>query len=236
MRLLTLDNVHITNLHQKFRQSAVAQLAAAIIFLLPAVFIFYFSRGKMTVFAVLCILLSVLISLLIFGAFKKTLLPTNWLLAIGPGEIFIKFRSYHNVDLPGDDPQAVSLKLSDIASVNITKQTIISPGSRNSPTTSFHTFLDINVLSSDLNSLKGQLKYERNISSEKKTGFVTVRSKVRHYPVSVVDHDTIRIEWKSPADIVLPRIKKAILAFERQKIKIDPNKKEKIDTTSTGCK
>jgi hypothetical protein len=188
----------------------------------------------MTVFAVLGILVSVLISLLVSGAFKKSLLPTNWLLAIGPDEIFIKFRSYQNVDFPGDDPQAVSLKLSEIASVNITKQTIISPGSRNSSTTSFHTFLDINVISSDLNSLKEQLKYERNISSEKKTGFITIRSKVRHYPISVVDHDTIRIEWRSPTDIILPRIKKAILAFQRQKIKIDPNKKEKIDTTSRG--
>lgn len=234
MKLLVLQDVTLTNLDRRFRQSPLAQFIASLLFFSLAVaaacwywfgnlplFVAIFSGGFMF-----------LLSLIFFSTFRKALAPTNWILAVGPDRVLIKFRSYLNTHFPSTDPQVVLLDPSQIARANITKQKITAPGSRSRNETSFHTFLDIHLSSVDLAPLKERLKYERTTKAQK-TGKYT-SSKARHYPVSVVGKDTIRIEWRSPSDIVVPGIKKALAVLERQGITIESPEKETIDLTEQG--
>ncbi|CAA6678178.1 Unannotated [Lentimonas sp. CC4] len=137
-------------------------------------------------------------------------------------------------NFPQEDPQVAELKLTEIESANITKQTLKAPGADNATTTSFHTFLDLHTPSTDLQPLKAQLKYERTCKAPKTGRLVTSSSKYQHYPVSIVGEHTVRIAWRSPSDRITPNIKTALKAFSRQGIRIDPLQKETHDLTKTA--
>ncbi len=73
-------------------------------------------------------------------------------------------------------------------------------------------------------------KHERTVKVQ--TGKrVSSSSRARHYPVSVVDGKTIRIEWRSPQEFVVPGVKRAIAALGRQNVTIDSLKREVVDLT-----
>jgi hypothetical protein len=93
--------------------------------------------------------------------------------------------------------------------------------------------LDI-TLNDDLWELKERLRYERNLKSKKDKSIVTYSTKTHHYPVSVIDNNIIRIEWRSPASIITPGIKKVINLLQRQGITIEPKKHEVNDFTMTN--
>jgi len=230
---MTLKEINTTALYAQFKQSPLAQLIAAMLFvglIMGTVCWHYFgdfplggvifSGGFFGLFAWIS-----------FSSFKKSLAPTNWILSVGPDRILVKFRSYLNSHFPQTDPQVVQFHPSEIQSARITKQRITAPGSRNRRVTSFHTFLDLNISEQDLTPLKEQLKYERSLKMPLTGKFVKSSGKSRHYPVSVVDNRTIRIEWRSPWDIVIPSIKKAINKLRRQGISIEALQKEVIDLT-----
>ena len=237
MILLSLEEVNLTSNYRIFKQSAITQLIFLLIILAimggtgwfilkkepSGVEIFFFA-----IFQIFWLFFAIIV----FSSFKKSLAKTNWLLAIGLSNVYVKFRSYLNAELPENDKQVVSFSCSEIKSVNITKQRIISYGSGNSTSTSFHTFLDINFHSADLSRLKEQIKQERQKRITKKHSSY----KTNHYPVAVVDEDTVRIEWRSPTDIVVPGIKKVLAAFEQYNITIAPKIKEVIDTTGSDRK
>ncbi|CAA6691891.1 MULTISPECIES: hypothetical protein [unclassified Lentimonas] len=175
-----------------------------------------------------------LISLFALSTVKHALRATNWILTVDPQQVQIKFRSYLNAHFPQEDPQVAELKLTEIESANITKQTLKAPGADNATTTSFHTFLDLHTPSTDLQPLKAQLKYERTCKAPKTGRLVTSSSKYQHYPVSIVGEHTVRIAWRSPSDRITPNIKTALKAFSRQGIRIDPLQKETHDLTKTA--
>ena len=55
-----------------------------------------------------------------------------------------------------------------------------------------------------------------------------------HYPVSVAENRTIRIEWQSPCDKIQPGINKAIALLADRGINIEPLSKEVLDMTLTS--
>ena len=234
MKLLVLEDTALTNLDMKFRQSPLAQLIPSLIFfsLTGGAVYWYWFRGMHLITAVLFGGMMFLMGLALFSSFKKALAPTNWLLAIGPDRVLIKFRSYLNAHFPSTDPQVVLLDPSEIAYARIAKQKIKVPGSRNRNRTSFHTFLDLHVPSTDLMPLKDRIKYER-ILKPQKTGKYT-KSKCHHYPVSILNIDTIRIEWPSPIIFIAPGISRALTMLSRQGVKIESPKKEFVDLTEKG--
>ena len=232
MLLLSLNEIDLNNDYRRFKQSAIAQLAFLLIILgLMILTGWLITKNRLSIFEYIFIsvfsLIWLFFAIIIFNSFRKSLAKTNWVLAIGLSSVYVKFRSYLNCDLPENDKQIASFPCSEIASINITKQRIISYGSGNSTRTSFHTFLDINFARTDLTPLKMQIKEERQKRIKTKHGSL----KRNHYPVSVVDQDTLRIEWRSPTDIVVPGIKKVISEFQKYNVEIGPIVKEVIDTT-----
>jgi hypothetical protein len=234
MKLLVLQDVAFNNLDGRFRHSPLADLITLLVFFsLVAGAICWYWFGDLPLYAVILFGGFMLImGRMAFFNFRKSLAPTNWLLAIGPDRILIKFRSFLNSHFPSADPQVVSLDPSEIASARITTQWIKAPGLHSRRQTSFHTFLDLHVPSVDLAPLKERVKYERTLKAQKIGKHVSL--KVRHYPVSVMGEDTIRIEWPSPLIYFAPGIKKALAALDRQGIRLESPKKEKIDLTRKG--
>ena len=237
MQLLTLQDLNLTNLGRKFKQSPLAQLVATVIFVSLAAGMFCWYRlGELPgIIAVFSGGFLLLIGLICFTTFMKSLAPTNWVMAVGPNRVLIKFRSYLNAHFPATDPQVVQLSPSEIKFANITKQTITTPGSDHHNVTSFHTFLDLHIASGDLAALKNWLKYERTVKVTSGKAIKT-SSRSRHYPVSVVDNRIIRVEWRSPQDVVVPGIKKAIALLARHNISIAALNKEVLDLTDNSEK
>jgi hypothetical protein len=233
MELLVLQDINLTIQDRRFRHSVASPLIAGVIFLSMAVGVYFAYRfGKTSlsgVFVAGGFLLFV--ALMFLGQFRKAMAPANWLVAVGPDRVLIKFRSYLNAHFPETDSQVVSIDPDKIGSVNITKQKLISYGMRNSRTTSYHTFLDVNIdiNGGDLSGLKERLKNEFKIKAQPSKPGGRVRSLARHYPVAVVDADTIRVEW----NMVRPGVKKVVSLLSRQGIAVGEKRREVIDLTLT---
>ena len=234
MTLLTLQDAGLTNLDVRFRQSPIVQLIAFVLFFCLGIGAgCWYWFGELPLARALLSGGSILVvSLLFFANFRKALSPANWILAVGPGRVLVKFRSYLNARFPAADPQVVLLDPSEIAFGRMTKQRIKAPGRRGRNETSFHTFLDLRVHSVDLTPLKERIKYERILKPQAMGRHTS--AKAQHYPVSVAGADTIRIEWRSPRDIVTPGIRKALGALKGQGIAVEPPSREVIDLTEQG--
>ncbi len=177
---------------------------------------------------------SALFSVVCFRCFAKTLAPTNWLVAIGPDRMLLKFRSYLNSHFPEEDPQVILLSYSEVEAAQITKQKIIYEGARREgPTTEYHTYLDLFVRDQDPQPLKERLRYERNVKVTKDRIICKTSSKAVHYPVSVVEDKIIRIQWRCPSSWVVPGIKRVIDVLARQHVNIRPTQRQVHDYTKT---
>lgn len=233
MQLLKLTEISTTALCARFKQSPFSQLIATMLFvgfIIGAVCWHYvgdFPLGGV----IFCGGIFGLFAWISLSSFKKSLAPTNWLLSVNPDQIQVKFRSYLNSHFPREDPQVVQFHPSEIESARITKQRITSPGSGSGHVTSFHTFLDLSIAEQNLIPLREQIRYERNLKLPPTGKFIKSSGKSQHYPVSVVENRVVRIEWRSPYDIVTPGVKKALVKLREQGIKIEALKKEVIDLT-----
>jgi hypothetical protein len=231
MKLHALQDVTLTNLDARFRQSPLTQFMASFVFAaFVAGAVYWYWAGDLSLFgAILLGGVMFVMGLMFFRTFKKALAPTNWILAIGPDRVLVKFRSYRNSHFPSRDPQVVSLDPSEILLARMTRQRLKGPGSHSRRKTSYHTFLDLQIDTVDLTPLRQRLNYERNLIAHKMGQHAS--AKARYYPVSVDGIDTIRIEWRSSSDIVVPGIRKALAILNRQGIPLKSVPRQKIDLT-----
>lgn len=244
MRLFTLQEIDTAKLPQsRFKQSMVFRQSRTFCLIPPIlsvglivglVYWYYCGNAPLSVVIVVGGLLG-LVGCITFAQAKKTLASPNWILAIEPDQVFIKFRSYLNPHFPPTDPQVVRLHLTKIESARITKQKLTLLGISGKGKTSYHTFLDLTVAEQDISLLQDQIKYERNLKPPLTGKFIKSRSKSHHYPVSVIDNRTIRIEWRSPADWITPKITIAVQLLGDLGIKIDSPKNEIVDMTKSGA-
>jgi len=234
MQLLKLKDVQLSVQDRIFKESALMQFLAGLVFAALAIGILLWNRiGDLSFVAVIFPgSFFVLFSVISFRIFKKTLAPANWLVAIGPDRIFIKFRSYLNSHLPADDPQVISLTFSEIEAAQITKKKIKYRGSKNTPTTEYLTYLDLSVKTENLQPLQERLKFERTTKVSKDLGGCKYSSKAQHYPVSVPADKIIRIQWRRPSSHIVPNIRKAVDLLERQRVVIRPVQRETCDYTA----
>ncbi len=219
-----------------FKESALLTFIAAVVFAGLAVAMYLWNRFGELPF--LSVVVSggflALFSLICFRCFAKTLAPTNWLLAVGPDQMMVKFRSYLNPHLPADDPQVISLSFSEIEAAQITKQKIIYEGARREgPTTEYHTYLDLFIQGRDLQPLRERLKYERNAKVTKNRIICGISTKAVHCPVSVPEDKTIRIQWRCPSSHVVPGIRKVADALARHLVDIRLMESQVRDYTKT---
>jgi hypothetical protein len=235
MQLLKLKDVQLTTQEFIFKESAFKQFLAGLLFAGLVIGMFLWNRfGDLPFFAfVFSGFFLVIFSIFFFRCFAKAMAPANWLLAIGPDRVLIKFRSYLNPHLPEDDPQVVSLSFSEIEAAQITKETIKYYRSQgNSRTTEYQRHLDLHIKTESLEPLRERLKYERSVKTYKDSGVSKSSTKARHYPVSVPEDKIIRIQWRSPGTHVVPGIKKAVDLLSRNHVSIEPVQRKDRDFTS----
>jgi hypothetical protein len=234
MQLYKLENIHLAVQEHIFKESSFLQFLAALLFAGMGIGMFLWNRFGNLPFFVIVIsgIFLALFSIICFRHLAKTLTPTNWLVAVGPDRIIIKFRSYLNPHLPADDPQVVSLSFSEIEAAQITKEKIRYYGSqKNSKTTEYQTYLDLLIKAVNLQPLRKRLKYERSIKTYKNSGIYKYGTKSHHYPVSVPEDKIIRIQWRGPGSYITPGVKKAADLLARQHIIIRPVQRQFCDFT-----
>jgi hypothetical protein len=243
MRLLTLEQAQPTTEDVVFEQQALPPLFGALAFLAVSVgcIIGLFNADGLyqTIGLILGAALFLIGSLVAFSCFRKALLPTNWLVALGPDRMLIKFRSHLNTDLPSTDPQVAQLPLAGIKAARITRQQITEYTRPNLPRDKSHSssslvFLDIFVAGVDLTALKQRLKYEHAVRPEEFEMGVISKGKSGHYPVSIRTNKFIRIEWSSPETQIIPRIKKAVAILQSFGVAIAEPHNEALDYTNLG--
>ena len=239
MELLKLNEVNLTNLDQRFKQSPIGKLWAVIILLgFCGMFITFYFKGEWELgAATIATAICILIALFTFRMFLKNIGPNAWNLAVAPSVVYIKFRSFFNSHFPENDPQVVSLPFSEIKSLQINKQKLKYNITRNSKggikrtgtVTKYQTFLDITVNGIDLTGLAKQLHYEHTLKCSKSDS--NVKSSVRHFPVRIVMPDTIRVEWFTKNTRLKPGINNAIEVLRQQHISIEELRNEVLDYT-----
>jgi hypothetical protein len=205
MRFVPSERVRFTPADVIFRQSVLAPLAAMLLLLLAAVGLFLagIAGGLPVVVAGLGGS-----SLLLFSALSAVMLrrarsPANWLLACDGRRVLINFRSYLNAAFPAEVPHVLEILLADVEAVQATQSELRGQDSAGETLRERLLFLDVRLKpGADLSDLQERLRRERQLRSG--------RTAWRHYPVSVLDDRTIRIEWHSKRTRIVPGIDRAL--------------------------
>ncbi len=205
MRFVPSEHVRFTPGDVIFRQSVRAPLAAMLLLLLAAVGLFLagIAGGLPVVVAGLGGG-----SLVLFSAFSAVMVrrarsPANWLLACDGRRVLIKFRSYLNAAFPAEVPHVLEVPLTDVEAVRATQSELRGQDSARETLRERLLFLDVRLKpGANLSELQERLRNERQLRSG--------GTAWRHYPVSVLDDRTIRIEWRSKRTRIVPGIDRAL--------------------------
>lgn len=92
--------------------------------------------------------------------FRASLRSSNWLVRFDRRKLYLKFRSYLNAHLPGDDPVVAVLDPDEIEWIRKTTARRVVPGGRGDERAERWTYLDLG-LSADTNPLQARLREER---------------------------------------------------------------------------
>jgi hypothetical protein len=188
-----------------FRQSPVSGVLAGVCFLvaggaaaaagraglLPGV-VAVLSSGTLLIFA----LIAGVIAWRSFGS-------QNWLLATDGHRLLIRLRSYLNPEFPTDLSCILELRPEDVTGFRATESRRTGHDAAGEPANEMTMFLDI-VLdpATDLSGLEHQLSTERRLRSR--------GTAWRHYPVTIVQDKTLRLEWRGKHARILQPVDEAI--------------------------
>ena len=202
MRFVPSEHVRFTPGDVIFRQSVRTPLVATLLLLLAAAGVSLAGiTGRLP--AVVAGLGGG--SLLLFSAvmLRRARSPANWLLACDGRRVLIKLRSYLNTAFPAEVPHVLEMPLSDVEAVRATQSELRGQGSEGEALREPLLFLDVRLKPGvDLSELQERLRRERQLRSG--------GTAWRHYPVSVLDDRTIRIEWRSKRTRTVPGIDQAL--------------------------
>jgi hypothetical protein len=205
MRFVPSERVRFTPADVIFRQSVRAPLAAMLLLLLAAVGLFLagIAGGLPVVVAGLGGTSLLLFSALSAVMVRRARSPANWLLACDDRRVLIKFRSYLNAAFPAEVAHVLEIPLADVEAVQATQSELRGQDSAQETLRERLLFLDVQLkLGADLSELQERLRRERQLRSGKTAW--------RHYPVSVLDDRTIRIEWRNKRTRIVPGIDLAL--------------------------
>ena len=157
-----------------------------------------------------------LMGLFVFGLFRKTLGPANWLVRVTPGgEVAVKFRSYANAHFSADDRVVFTLAPAEIRWVRDSSDRTTRSDGQGGVRQDRRRYLDLAVDEAIATQVDEQLKLERARQGPETGRFIKGRSKLLHYPVSVADGHVIRIEWRGPSTWTSPGLQKALALLGR---------------------
>ena len=151
-----------------------------------------------------------LIGWVFFGLWRKTRLPSNWLVRIpaGGNSLLIKYRSYANPHLPAEDLVAIELAPAEIESIGIEGVTYLKPTERHGAEKEKTSFLELRVNEEIVSELAAKISDERRREAPPR-GIFKSTSKSLHYPVSADGH-LIRVEWRGGHTYITPGIRRAV--------------------------
>jgi hypothetical protein len=205
MRFVPSERVRFTPGDVIFRQSVRAPLAAMLLLLLAAVGLFLagIAGGLPVVVAGLGGSSLLLFSALSAVMVRRARSPANWLLACDGRRVLIKFRSYLNAAFPAEVAHVLEIPLADVEAVQATQSELRGQDSARETLRERLLFLDVQLKpGADLSDLQARLLRERQLRSG--------GAAWRHYPVSVLDDRTIRLEWRSKRARIVPGIDRAL--------------------------
>jgi hypothetical protein len=205
MRFVPSECVRFTPADVIFRQSVRAPLAAMLLLLLAAVGLFLagIAGGLPVVVSGLGATSLLLFSALSAVMVRRASSPANWLLVCDGRRVLINFRSYLNAAFPAGVPHVLEIVLADVEAVQATHSELRGQDSAGETLREQVLFLDVRLKPGvDLCELKERLRRERQLRSGSTAW--------RHYPVSVLDDRTIRMEWRSKRTRIVPGIDLAL--------------------------
>lgn len=226
MKLLPLPQAPTRQQAMFFRSSRLGPVVFFLFSLavIAAVIFAYAVGGIPFVFVLIFVPFSLIFPLISSNMVVRSFQTTNWLLALGPDRLWIKYRSYLNSHFPPDDLQIIELRYDEIESVGLIRRKEIMPGSRNRTQVQYCRHLEFALCRPFGNELPEALLAERNTkgSPGRRTS-----SRSLDYPVQAKGENTIRMRVNG----IRPGCKTALREFEKNGINLAPEKREIEDYT-----
>lgn len=239
MRLLTLKQTAIRATDTVFKNSGLGSLIVAVITWSIALAAFYLAvAGRIGRFnpprfvSMFVGLFMLLFAWLSTNQFRAARRATNWLLRIRGNEVLVKFRSFSNWKLGEADVQVIELQRGEIASVRKHVQRIVTASGGNSVQAENNVQLDLALKGVDMPAIQKALDAE---IAHPGWGGNYSRTKIREYPVQIVDGNVLRIAWKNRSSVICPGIDRALAELSRI-APLTEETKSAADFTASGLK
>lgn len=208
MRILRADDVAVEDADRVFRHSRTgdALAAAAMVASGVALGAAAWYRALPLPIAIIAIALLFLLASMAVRTYRRSASPDNWLFASDESRILIKLRSHLNAESPEDRSRVIELGPADVVAFRVTKSRTSGHDSSGDPENTASTFLDI-LLSGPSADVAEAIRVER----ERQSGGAVWR----HYPVTLADASTLRVEWRGKYARIIPRVEEATRILER---------------------
>lgn len=172
--------------------------------------VWYWSEVMWLVYA--CGALALLLTWPMLGSWAKRGRPENWVLAINPNGIWINFRDCEYADVePGDTVLFVPYE--EVLAARKTVHRYKVPGS-DGDVSHKDIYLDLQVLSPDVERLRAALQAERQRSTPTKKylgGVIGVSAgKIKRQPIDMIGEDLLRVKFAAGDFGLLPRLRKVL--------------------------
>jgi hypothetical protein len=205
VNLLRLDQVDIHASDNVFRQSSTHGLLALGSFAAAAVVVAIAGMTGVIPWPLAGFTMAVLACFALVAGMmaSRSSSRDNWLLAADDRRLLINLRSYLNTAFPVAEPCVVELGKSDVLGFRAVTARSTGYDAANDATQGDTVFLDI-VMASHVEAevIAERLEVERGLRNR--------GSAWRHYPVTVPDRATLRIEWRGRHGRIAPGIEAAI--------------------------
>lgn len=228
MRLLRPEDVSLGHGDIVFRQSRVAGVLASLGFLVAAGAAAAAGRAGLIPDVAAVLSSGTLLSFaFIAGVIAwRSFGSQNWLLVTDGYRLLIRLRSYLNPQFPSDQACILELRAEDVTGFRATESRRTGHDAAGESANETTMFLDI-VLdpATDLSSLSHQLSAERRLRSR--------GTAWRHYPVTIVNDNTLRLEWRGKHARMLPPVDEAIRTLATFAGSLPPQR-ERVDLGTTA--
>jgi hypothetical protein len=179
-----------------------------------------------------CAVAALLVVPPILGMVLATYRPSNWLMLVRPDGLWINLRSYANDPTKGVKT-VLHLPYEKIASAAEHRESYTLPTSAHRSTSVQHRrqSLELRLKNVDNEAIREALAAERNMTGCGRTyfGVITVYSKVKHHPVTMVEEGMLRLAWRGPGDAIAPDLKTALQEIAYRVSVDQPTKRELPD-------
>lgn len=228
MKIITSDSVAVDHADCVFRHSSARDGLAVITTLLAAAAVSGAAWvGALPVpVAVFALVFIVLFGVVALRTYRRTKSTENWLLAINGSRVQVKLRSHLNADTAKDAARVVELEASDLVGLRVTQLATGGHSASGEPENARSSFLEL-LLRDDSIELADAVRAERE---RRAPGAVW-----RHYPVTLPDARTLRVEWRGKYARVCPPIQEAVTVL-KQFAPVLESAPEAIDLGSSGTR